>query len=44
VEGIEVPHMHIHLIPTMLNTNIVQRTHTTYLPGEATEVAQRIGA
>ena len=42
VEGIEVPHFHIHLIPNMKENHVVTRQHVEYSEGEAGEVAKKI--
>lgn len=31
IEGIQVPHLHIHLIPRTLNDNVVKWEHTSYV-------------
>jgi histidine triad (HIT) family protein len=30
IEGIQVPHLHVHLIPRMLNDGVVKWEHTSY--------------
>ncbi len=42
VEGKDVPHFHIHLIPSAFNHTSVTWEHVTYDKGESDEVAQKI--
>lgn len=42
VEGTQVPHFHIHLIPTHIWTKVATWQHTTYAPNEASELADKI--
>lgn len=39
VEGLQVPHFHIHLIPSMLGNENAQRTHVHYREDEAEKIA-----
>jgi histidine triad (HIT) family protein len=42
VEGVEVPHVHIHLIPSSLERKNAQWNHTSYEKGEKNKYAQKI--
>jgi histidine triad (HIT) family protein len=42
VEGIEVPHAHIHLIPSWYDDNARTRNHESYETNEAQHYAQRL--
>lgn len=42
VEGVEVPHFHIHLIPSMTNVKNAQWNHTSYEEGEQAEYSEKI--
>lgn len=42
VEGVEVPHFHVHLIPSMKHVKNAQWNHTSYEEGEQVEYAQKI--
>lgn len=42
VEGTEVPHFHIHLIPNMKDNHIATWKHTNYKEGEAGEIVKKI--
>lgn len=42
VEGTEVPHAHIHLIPSDYNDERIIWTHTSYEEWEAAQVAQTL--
>lgn len=42
VEGVEVPHFHIHLIPSMFGHANAQWSHVKYEDGEAATFAEKI--
>lgn len=42
VEGIEVPHFHVHLIPSKAGTRNAMWNHTSYNEGEQAEYAEKI--
>lgn len=42
VEGLEVPHFHIHLIPVTLGNNICSFQHVTYEEGEQEEILNKL--
>jgi histidine triad (HIT) family protein len=42
IQGKEVPHVHIHLIPGMVNGKTAEWSHVSYDAGEAKEFAQKI--
>jgi histidine triad (HIT) family protein len=42
IEGIQVPHFHIHLIPSMNGQENAKWTHLNYEDGEAEVVAEKI--
>lgn len=42
VEGKDVPHFHIHLIPSFFETKNADWVHTTYENGEAAQYAEKI--
>ena len=44
VEGISVPHFHIHLIPSMAGNDNNTWKHTKYEEGEAMVIAQKISS
>ncbi len=42
VEGLDVPHFHIHLIPNNKGDKHWTFTNTSYAPGEAEQIAKKI--
>lgn len=44
VEWLEVPHTHIHLIPSFKEQKVAERQHITYQQGEQEEVANKIAS
>jgi histidine triad (HIT) family protein len=42
IEGMEVDHTHIHLIPSISNVSVAERKHTSYSDGEKSRYAKQL--